>query len=75
MTEFCYCQVLLSGNCLPAENERTLPKGSISQPAVLEAVHNGVIARPLRCINPDQQEYAGLIEVLDETRSQVLSQH
>ena len=65
----------VSGNCLPAENVRTLPKGSISQPAVLEGVHNGVVARPLRCINPDQQEYAGLIEVLDETRSQVLSQH
>lgn len=65
----------VSGNCLPAENVRTLPKGSIPQPAVLEGVHNGVVARPLRCINPDQQEYAGLIEVLDETRSQVLSQH
>lgn len=65
----------VSGNCLPAENVRTLPKGSIPQPAVLEGVHNGVVARPLRCINPDQQEYAGLIEILDETRSQVLSQH
>ncbi|TMW52825.1 hypothetical protein DOY81_002092 [Sarcophaga bullata] len=65
----------VSGNCLPAENVRTLPKGSIPQPSVLEGVHNGVVARPLRCINPDQQEYAGLIEVLDETRSQVLSQH
>ncbi|XP_023294423.2 cold shock domain-containing protein E1 [Lucilia cuprina] len=65
----------VSGNCLPAENVRTLAKGSIPQPAVLEGVHNGVVARPLRCINPDQQEYAGLIEVLDETRSQVLSQH
>ncbi|XP_005177682.2 cold shock domain-containing protein E1 [Musca domestica] len=65
----------VSGNCLPAENVRTLAKGSIPQPAVKEGVHNGVVARPLRCINPDQQEYAGLIEVLDETRTQVLSQH
>lgn len=65
----------VSGNCLPAENVRTLPKGSIPQPAVLEGVNNGVVARPLRCINPDQQEYAGLIEVLDETRTQVLSHH
>lgn len=65
----------VSGNCLPAENVRTLPKGSIPQPGVLEGVHNGVVARPLRCINPDQQEYAGLIEILDETRSHVISQH
>lgn len=65
----------VSGNCLPAENVRTLPKGSIPQPAVLEAVHNGVVARPLRCINPDQQEYAGLIEVFDEARAIVVSQH
>ncbi|XP_013112938.2 cold shock domain-containing protein E1 isoform X2 [Stomoxys calcitrans] len=65
----------VSGNCLPAENVRALAKGSIPQPAVKEGVHNGVVARPLRCINPDQQEYAGLIEILDETRTQVLSQH
>ncbi|XP_036344744.1 cold shock domain-containing protein E1-like, partial [Rhagoletis pomonella] len=65
----------VSGNCLPAENVRTLPRGSVPQPAVLEGIHNGVVARPLRCINPDQQEYAGLIEVLDETKQSVLSQH
>lgn len=65
----------VSGNCLPAENVRTLPKNSIPQPAVLETVHNGVVARPLRCINPDQQEYAGLIELHDEQRTTVISQH
>ncbi|XP_034103785.1 cold shock domain-containing protein E1 [Drosophila albomicans] len=65
----------VSGNCLPAENVRTLPKNSIPQPAVLETVHNGVVARPLRCINPDQQEYAGLIEILDESRTTIISQH
>lgn len=65
----------VSGNCLPAENVRTLPKNSIPQPAVLETVHNGVVARPLRCINPDQQEYAGFIELHDEQRTTVISQH
>ncbi|XP_011181278.1 cold shock domain-containing protein E1 isoform X1 [Zeugodacus cucurbitae] len=64
-----------SGNCLPAENVRTLPKGSIPQPVILDGTHNGIVARPLRCINPDQQEYAGLIEVLDETKQSVLTQH
>ncbi|KAI8040549.1 hypothetical protein M5D96_006492 [Drosophila gunungcola] len=65
----------VSGNCLPAENVRMLPKNSIPQPAVLDTTHNGVVARPLRCINPDQQEYAGLIEILDELRTTVISQH
>ncbi|ALC43437.1 Unr [Drosophila busckii] len=65
----------VSGNCLPAENVRTLPKNSIPQPALLENVHNGVVARPLRCINPEQQEYAGLIEIQDELRTTCISQH
>ncbi|XP_055841731.1 cold shock domain-containing protein E1 [Episyrphus balteatus] len=63
-----------SGNCLPAENVRTLPKGSIKQPSVLEPIYNGVVARPLRCINPDQQEYAGLVEILND-KGVTMSQH
>ncbi|XP_037928242.1 cold shock domain-containing protein E1 [Teleopsis dalmanni] len=65
----------VSGNCLPAENVRTLPKGSIPQPIVYDGVHNGVVARPLRCINPDQQEYAGLIEIFDDSKATVISKH
>lgn len=52
-----------SGNCLPAENVKILPRGSIPQPTVLDAAYNGVVTRPLRCINPDQDEYSGLIQV------------
>ena len=35
---------------------------------------NGVVVRPLRCINPDQTEYSGLIQMKDET-GEDLSEH
>lgn len=52
-----------AGNCIPAENVKIIPKGSISQPKILPAVYNGMVLRPLRCINPDQSEYCGLVQV------------
>lgn len=55
-----------AGNCLPAENVKILQKGTIPQPKVLDATYNGIVARPLRCINPDQQEYSGLLETIGE---------
>lgn len=55
-----------AGNCLPAENVKVLPKGTIPQPKVLDTSYNGIVARPLRCINPDQQEYSGLLESIDD---------
>ncbi|KXJ84117.1 hypothetical protein RP20_CCG017526 [Aedes albopictus] len=55
-----------AGNCIPAENVKVIPKGSIPQPKVLPAVYNGVVLRPLRCINPDQPEYCGLVQVRNE---------
>ncbi|KAL5292829.1 CSDE1 family protein [Megaselia abdita] len=66
-----------SGNCLPAETVRTIPKGSIEQPAILEgSVTNGMVVRPLRCINPDQQEYAGLIaNITDTNTKEIISEH
>lgn len=56
-----------AGNCLPAENVRILPKGTIPQPKVLDQIYNGAVVRPLRCINPDQQEYCGLVELQNDT--------
>lgn len=55
-----------AGNCIPAENVKVIPKGSIAQPKVLPAVYNGIVLRPLRCINPDQPEYCGLVQVRNE---------
>lgn len=66
-----------SGNCLPAETVRTIPKGSIDQPSIVEGnIYNGVVVRPLRCINPDQQEYAGLIgNITDTNTKEIVSEH
>lgn len=55
-----------AGNCLPAENVKVLAKGTIPQPKILEQIYNGVVVRPLRCINPDQQEYCGLVELRND---------
>ncbi|XP_058457625.1 cold shock domain-containing protein E1 isoform X2 [Malaya genurostris] len=56
-----------AGNCIPAENVKIIPKGSIPQPKVLPVLFNGIVLRPLRCINPDQLEYCGLVQVRNET--------
>lgn len=63
-----------SGNCLPAENVRTLPWGTIDQPKIIDTICNGQISRPLRCINPNQQEYCGLVQVMNEAQ-EVVSTH
>ena len=48
--------------------------GTIVHPKVLDGSFNGVVIRPLRCINPDQEEYSGLIQLKDENGENV-SQH
>lgn len=55
-----------AGSCLPAENVKTLQKGTIQQPKIFENVYNGEVVRPLRCVNPDQSEYCGLIKLSNE---------
>lgn len=55
-----------AGNCLPAENVQILPKGTIPQPKILDSAYSGVVTRPLRCINPDQDEYSGMIEMIND---------
>lgn len=63
-----------AGNCLPAENVKILPRGTISQPAVLDSAYGGIVTRPLRCINPDQEEYSGLIELINDA-GEAVSRH
>lgn len=48
--------------------------GTIVHPKVLDGTFNGVVIRPLRCINPDQDEYSGLIQLKDENGDNV-TQH
>jgi hypothetical protein len=48
--------------------------GTIVHPKIVDGTYNGVVIRPLRCINPDQEEYSGLIQMKDEN-GENLSQH
>lgn len=51
-----------SGSCLSAEAVKLLPKGTIQLSITVgEEVLDGQVVRPLRSVNPDQSEYAGLI--------------
>lgn len=54
------------GACLPGENVKILEKGTIPQPAVIDKIYNGIVTRPLRCTNPNQQQYSGLIDCLND---------
>ncbi len=46
--------------------------GTIVHPKILDGLYNGVVIRPLRCINPDQEEYSGLIQMKDENGENLL---
>lgn len=52
-----------SGSCSSAENVKIIPKGTINLPSISGEVIDGTVARPLRSVNPDQNEYSGLIKV------------
>lgn len=41
-----------------------LPKGTIALPAVNGEILDGTVTRPLRSVNPDQQQYSGVIRVV-----------
>lgn len=59
-----------SGSCLAAENVRVLPRGTIELPPTEEEVLEGTVLRPLRSVNPDQTQYAGLVQVDSETEEE-----
>jgi hypothetical protein len=67
----------LNLNLLNIRNKRIILNaiGTIVHPKVLDGIYNGVVIRPLRCINPDQAEYSGLIQMRDESGEKLLSQH
>jgi hypothetical protein len=37
----------------------------------LEETYQGVVVRPLRCINPDQSEYCGLIQIKTDANESI----
>lgn len=56
------------GSKLSAENVHKLPSGTIPGDDAMPEVLNGTVIRPVRCFNPEQEEYCGLIQVTaDET--------
>ncbi len=71
-TEVEYCigtRNTSSNHNMVAENVRPLPPGTIKLEGIVEEdspVINGVVKRSLRSLNPDQKEYAGLIQELGE---------
>lgn len=52
-----------SGSCSSAENVKIIPKGTISLPSITGEVLDGTVVRPLRSVNPDQNEYSGMVKV------------
>lgn len=51
-----------TGSCLSAENVKLLPKGTIPSPVFSGPLIEGIVIRSLRCFNPEQSHYAGLIQ-------------
>lgn len=54
------------GGKVSAENVRTLNKGTLPMPKVMGDIYEGTVLRSMRSINPDQQEYCGLVCVGNE---------
>ncbi len=48
---------------ISAEGLRRLPKGSVAPEDVSHEVIDGKILRCMRIINPDQEEYPGIVQV------------
>ena len=57
------------GGKVSAEGVKVLAKGSIPPLKAKEEVLNGKVVRPLRSVNPDQEDYCGLIQVSEEGTS------
>ncbi|PSN48449.1 hypothetical protein C0J52_16573 [Blattella germanica] len=60
--EYSYKQNYYNLN-LTIENVRVLPKGTIQLPPATGPILDGTVVRPLRSVNPDQTQYAGLVQV------------
>lgn len=61
------------GNKLSAECVRKLPYGSIPGEEVQPEVLNGVVVNPVRCFNPEQENYPGKIRIT--TDAEVVSEN
>ena len=57
------------GGKVSAENVKLLRKGTIPPIPGKDEVLHGKVVRPLRSVNPDQNDYCGLIQVKNEDGS------
>ena len=57
------------GGKISAENVKLLRKGTIPAIPGKDEVLHGKVVRPLRSVNPDQNDYCGLIQVKNEDGS------
>ncbi|XP_059352111.1 cold shock domain-containing protein E1-like isoform X3 [Daphnia carinata] len=62
-----------SSGKISAENVKLLKKGTIARHAVDEEIKDGIIVRPLRNVNPDQAQYAGLVKLGSDTDAEEVS--
>lgn len=49
-----------------ADVVRKISQGTIKTNDVLSLVFNGIVTRSVRCFNPEQEDYCGLIECKDD---------
>jgi len=54
------------GGKTSAENVQVIERGTIPTHEAREEVLHGRVVRPLRAVNPDQEEYCGLIQVKED---------
>lgn len=54
------------GGKMSAEGVKMITKGTIAPLVGKEDIFNGKVTRPLRSVNPDQEEYCGLIQMKSE---------
>ena len=71
-------QYTMSGKTPPsgkisAENVKLLKKGTIPGHKLEDEIFEGIVTRPLRNVNPDQAQYAGLVKLGADSKSNVSS--
>ncbi|XP_057655391.1 cold shock domain-containing protein E1 isoform X1 [Diorhabda carinulata] len=64
-----------SGSCSSAENVKVIPKGTITLPEYQGDILEGTVVRPLRSVNPDQNEYSGLIRTKSENHNDKVEEY
>ena len=60
-----------SSGKVSAENVKKLRKGTISPHTIDAEIYEGIVVRPLRNVNPDQAQYAGLVKIGSDSKFQL----